>query len=278
MADNKKYYYLKLKDNFFDSDEVIILESMPDGTLYSNILLKLYLKSLKSNGRLMFNDKIPYNPTILAQLTRHTVGTVEKSLGVFEALGLIEILDNGAIFMSDIQNFIGKSTTEADRKREYRALIEEEKQTDVGQMSDKTTPELEIEKELNKDIYKNIVQISKADLNVFFEKLWKLYPNKKGKAQISDSKKKALHLIGEDKLIICIERYKTELKNDEWRKPQNGSTFFNGGYIDYLDENYEPCKAQKQSNNKFNNFDGRDYDIDDLERKMMDAQEARNGL
>ncbi len=45
MAANKKYYYLKLKDNYFDSDEIIILESMADGYKYSNILLKLYLRS-----------------------------------------------------------------------------------------------------------------------------------------------------------------------------------------------------------------------------------------
>ena len=50
MSDNKKYYYLKLRDNFFDNDDIAILESMPDGILYSNILLKLYLRSLKNNG------------------------------------------------------------------------------------------------------------------------------------------------------------------------------------------------------------------------------------
>ena len=80
MSDNKKYYYLKLKDNFFDSDEIIILESMPDGHLYSNILLKLYLRSLKNNGRLMFNERIPFNSTMLAQVTRHSVGNIEKAV------------------------------------------------------------------------------------------------------------------------------------------------------------------------------------------------------
>ena len=48
MADNRKYYYLKLKENFFDSDSIVLLEDMKDGILYSNILLKLYLKSLKN--------------------------------------------------------------------------------------------------------------------------------------------------------------------------------------------------------------------------------------
>ena len=52
MADNRKYYYLKLKENYFDEDAIVLLESMQDGILYSNILLKLYLKSLKNGGKL----------------------------------------------------------------------------------------------------------------------------------------------------------------------------------------------------------------------------------
>lgn len=162
MADNKKYYYLKLKDNFFDSDEMIILESMPDGYIYSNILIKLYLRSLKYQGRLMFNDKIPFNSTMLAQVTRHSVGDVEKSIRIFNDLGLIEVLDNGAIYLADIQNFIGESSTEADRKRGYRQRIELEKQALLtgGQMSDKcpdkNPPEIELEKdiEIEKEIKK----------------------------------------------------------------------------------------------------------------------------
>jgi predicted phage replisome organizer len=158
MADNKKYYYLKLKENFFDSDELIMLESQPDGHLYSNILLKLYLRSLKNDGKLMFNDRIPYNAEILAKVTRHNVAVVEKALFLFEELGLIEKLDNGAIYMLDIQNFIGKSSNEADRIRDYRSRINKEKQnlldgsTNVVQMYDKSTPKIELEKKLDLDI------------------------------------------------------------------------------------------------------------------------------
>lgn len=156
MADNKKYYYLKLKEGFFDSDEMIVLESMPDGYLYSNILLKLYLRSLKYHGRLMFNDRIPFNSTMLAQVTRHTVGTIEKAMKIFQELCLVDVLDNGAIYMTDIQNFIGKSSSEADRVREYRLQIESEKSNNkllsnnVQQKLYKCTPEIEIEIE-NRD-------------------------------------------------------------------------------------------------------------------------------
>ena len=156
MADNKKYYYLKLKENFYDSEEMIILQNMQDGYLYSDILMKLYLRSLKNNGKLMFKDVIPYTPSALAQVVRHQVGTVEKALRIFQDLGLIEVLDNGAIYMLDIQNFIGESSTEADRIRNYRAKIKEDKESVqmLQQMNDKSTPEIEIKKELEKEIEK----------------------------------------------------------------------------------------------------------------------------
>lgn len=153
MADNKKYYYLKLKDNFYDSEEMIILQNMPDGYLYSDILMKLYLRSLKNGGKLMFNNLLPYTPSVLAQVVRHQVGTVEKALKIFQDLGLVEILDNGAIYMLDIQNLIGKSSTEADRIREYRNKISSDKNSVqmLQQTNDKTTPEIELEIELKKE-------------------------------------------------------------------------------------------------------------------------------
>jgi predicted phage replisome organizer len=203
MSDNKKYYYLKLKENFFDSDELIMLESQPDGYLYSNILLKLYLRSLKNNGKLMFNERIPYNAEILSKVTRHNVAVVEKALYLFEELGLIEKLSNGAIYMLDIQNFIGKSSTEADRKRNYRNIITDEKTkllgdsgTNVGQMSrqmsDKYPPEIEIEKEIDIEIekereikekidYQKIVNMYN-DICISFPKITKL----------SDARKKSI--------------------------------------------------------------------------------------
>ena len=152
MSDNKKYYYLRLKDNFFDTDEMKILESMKDGYLYSNILLKLYLRSLKNDGRLVFNDRIPYSADMLSSITGHQVGTIKQALSIFKDLGLIDVLDNGAIYMLDIQNFIGKGSSEADRKREYRQRIEEERtnvQTNFRQIS---TRDRDRERDRDRDV------------------------------------------------------------------------------------------------------------------------------
>lgn len=69
MSDNRKYYYLKLKENYFDEDAIVLLESMQDGILYSNILLKLYLKSLKNGGKLQLDENIPYTAQMIVAPT-----------------------------------------------------------------------------------------------------------------------------------------------------------------------------------------------------------------
>ena len=117
MSDNRKYYYLKLKENYFDDDSIVLLESMQDGVLYSNILLKLYLKSLKHGGRLQLDENIPYTAQMIATITRQQIGTVERALQIFLKLGLVEVLDSGTFYMSNIELLIGQSSTEAERKR-----------------------------------------------------------------------------------------------------------------------------------------------------------------
>lgn len=172
MSDSKKYYYLKLKDDFFDNENMKILESMENGYIYSNIIMKMYLRSLKDNGRLMLNERIPYNPKMIAAITGHNVDHVEKAISVFLKLSLIEILDNGAIYLLDIQNYIGQSSTEADRKRMQRSRIDNEKKLldkgqcptingqMSGQMSDNPPPELELELELEQELELDIKKAS----------------------------------------------------------------------------------------------------------------------
>ena len=147
MADNRKYYYLKLKENFFDGDAIVLLENMPDGILYSNILSKLYLKSLKSSGRLQLDEHMPYTAQMIATLTltRHQIGTVERALKIFLQLGLVEQLADGLLYMTDIELMIGQSSTEAERKcaarLQNKALLPE--RTNVGHLSDTCPPERE---------------------------------------------------------------------------------------------------------------------------------------
>lgn len=127
MSDNKKYYYLKLKDTFFDSEEIKILESMENGIMYCNLYLKMCVLSLKTDGRLMFRDTIPYDPKMLASITRLPIDSIRAAIDVLRRCGLVEIADTGAIFMTDIQRLIGHGSTEGERIANYRQKIASER-------------------------------------------------------------------------------------------------------------------------------------------------------
>lgn len=111
-------------------------------------------------------------------------------------------------------------------------------------------------------------------INECFERLWKQYPNKRGKGQVSDAKKKVLYQIGEEHIQRALKRYLDGLEKDaSWRKPQNGSTFFNSGYVDYLDENYEKPPEPKPQRNPASILEcERDYDFDNLEQQLFKKQ------
>ena len=127
MAENKKYYFLKLKEDFFDQREIVVLEGSKDGVLYVNILLKLYLKSLQHNGKLLLNEMTPLSAEMIALLTRHEIGTVERAIRAFMQLGLVEVLEDNTYYMPEIQEMTGKGSSDAERKARYRRLRSEGK-------------------------------------------------------------------------------------------------------------------------------------------------------
>ena len=295
MSDSKKYYYLKLKEDFFESDEMILLESLPDGYLYSNILMKLYVRSLRNEGKLMVNDKIPYNAQMIAIVTRHQVGTVEKALSIFQELKLIEVLDNGAIYMSDIQNFIGKSSTEADRKREYRSRIEAEKTALLGQMSEQETGQMSeqtsgqmtgqmsdnsppenrdkrlenrsnniVEKESRQNTIKEIIDY----LNLKTKKNFKA-GTKATQRHISARLEEGYSLEDFKSVIDKKVREWQGTEMDQYLRPE---TLFGTKFEGYLNQSDKPVSKpiQQKSKNKFHNFEQRSYDYQALEQHFID--------
>ena len=147
MAENRKYYFLKLKEDFFDQREIVVLEGSKDGILYVNILLKMYLKSLQHNGKLLLNEQTPLSAEMIALLTRHEVGTVERAMRAFMQLGLVVVQENDIYYMPEIEQMTGKGSSDAERKARYRrqkveenTLLLEDKNTGMGQNWDNVPP------------------------------------------------------------------------------------------------------------------------------------------
>lgn len=85
------------------------------------------------------------------------------------------------------------------------------------------------------------------------ENLWKLYPVKKGKATAIKKIPKLLKKYGEEQLTRCVNRFIMDMKSEkrDIKYYMQGSTFFNSGYMDYLDENYnQDITTVKEKENK----------------------------
>ena len=270
MSDCKKYYYLKLKENFFESDDIRILESMDNGYKYSNILLKLYLKALKHNGALRLNEYIPYNAEMIATLTGHNIDTVRVALKIFRDLRLIEVLENGTIYMLDIQNFVGQSSSEADRKRLYREKIKQEQLdsgTVSGHLSDIHPPKIELEKEIeledctSKDVNSNKLQSiiqawNKLNLNKLISinvgtNRYKLLQARIKEYDI-DKVIDAISLVDKSSFLKGQNNRNWTITFDWLVKPNNFIKVLEGNYMDK--EIHNEQLTEHSSENKFANF------------------------
>lgn len=130
MSDNKKYYWLKLKEDFFDDDTISWIEEQENGKEYCLFYLKLCLKSLKTNGILVRNVGqmlIPYDAKKLGEITNTPADTVMVAMKVFENVGLVQILENGEIYMAQLKNMVGSETSKAQLMRNKRAREKQEK-------------------------------------------------------------------------------------------------------------------------------------------------------
>ena len=197
MAEIKRYYWLKLEENFFEDDTIAWIEEQENGKDYIIFYLKLCLKSMNDKGsliRYVGERLVPYDVNALAKLTNTPTDTVKVAMNLFIDIGLVKRLNTGEIYMNQINELIGSETDSAKRVRKHRAkqaLIESENIellhcNDVVTKSN-TDIEIDIDKELDKEKEKNKknkpsrhkygeyqnVLLSDQDL----EKLKNAYPN-----------------------------------------------------------------------------------------------------
>lgn len=144
-----RFYWLQLMEDFFDEDAIDWLEEQPNGKEYSLFYLKLCLKSLRTNGvliRQVGDLLIPYEPVKLAEMTKTNVDTVTVAISLLVKIGLVKILENGGLYLTQVENMIGSQSKGAFKKQQQRlsgkAIIEI---GGGGQMSAKCPPEEEKE-------------------------------------------------------------------------------------------------------------------------------------
>ena len=162
----KKYYWLKLKRDFFKRHDIRIIEEMPNGKEYLLFYLKLLVESIDHEGALRFSDTIPYNEQMLSVITNTNVDIVRSALKLFaDGLHLIEIKDDQTIYMEEVEKMIGSAVDSDVANRQRRCRERKKQQALLGvtsalqNVTDVVTNDNEsksIEKEIDTEIEKDI--------------------------------------------------------------------------------------------------------------------------
>ena len=266
----KRYYWLKLPDDFFRQKPIKKLRRIAGGDTYTVIYLKMLLVAIKQDCRLYFDGVEEDFCTELALDLDEDLDNVKVTVSFLLSQGLMVKDDEAEYLLTECDKMVGSETAGAQRVRDYRNRKALHCNTDVTpvlrdcnvekEIDTRDREESESEKEKreeieireDKDTPAHKAQRTK-DANALFEYLWNLYPKKRGKGNVSATQKKKLLKIGKDDMEQAIRNYLEEINNrgTDMKYVKNGSSFFNSGYIDYLPENYTPLPAMRRADNRY---------------------------
>ena len=259
MSEKKRYYWLKLPNTYFSQLEQKKMRKQEHGKDMQIIYLRMMLYSLGRNGCIYYQNVYDTIEEELAEEFDEDVELIKETVKYLLDNNMISVEDSN-ISIPEVDRITGSECYSAERMRRMREKkkasqcdsgvtvsddsvtgCDEENRDEILDTRNESV-ECKVKEKDNASVpdgTKKAPDKTKKEASELFEKVWALYPSKKGKGQVSDTQKKKLLKIGEEELTRAIERYKADLSRDEWRKPQNGSTFFNSGYVDYLDENWQ---------------------------------------
>ena len=264
MSENKRYYWLKLDESFFEDDTIAWLEEQENGKDYVIFYLKLALKSLKDDGRLIRyvgETLIPYDVKALAKLTNTSPDTVAVAMKTFLNIGLVSQLESGEIYLNQIEEMVGSETDVAKRVRKHRAKKAlgggEKKELLQGNADEtKSNTEKEKEKEKELEIDKDTMPSSVEHDRIPYREIVE-YLNEKTNSQYRPTSKKTQALIKAryndgfniDDFKIVIDNKTTEWYNDiNMSKFLRPETLFGTKFESYLNQKVVNNRTEYNAN------------------------------
>lgn len=125
MAENKsrRYYWLKLKEGFFEDKHIKILRVQPNGYRVVCIYLMLQLKALKTDGMIEYSRLLPSYTAELAVEIGEDESSVTEAIQLLEKFGLVELWDNDTVYLAAKKELVdyGSEGESAERTRRCRS-------------------------------------------------------------------------------------------------------------------------------------------------------------
>lgn len=153
----KRYYWLKLADDFFTSKRIKKLRSLAGGDTYTIIYLKMQLKALKTEGYLYFDGIMENFAEELALDIDESPENVKVTIQYLLSVGLMECSEDGNEFcLPYTQKLIGSETASTQRVRDFRARKKQQKalHCNADETKVKRLGNADIDIEIDKDIDK----------------------------------------------------------------------------------------------------------------------------
>ena len=170
MAEEKKKYWLKLDKDFLTKPQMLVVKGMPNGKEYIIFYLSLMLQSIETVGHLRFSRLIPYDDSMLAEITGTNIDIARSATKIFCEMGLMQIFDDGTIFMTEVPKITGKECDSADRVRLYRERKKESLPLQCNNDVTKCNDNIYIEEELYKKNINNTKEKEKENIQEKKEK------------------------------------------------------------------------------------------------------------
>ncbi|MDW5300728.1 MAG: conserved phage C-terminal domain-containing protein [Sedimentibacter sp.] len=263
MADNKKYYWLKLQDDFFKQKEIKKLRKIAGGDTYTIIYLKLQLLSLKTDGILVFEGIESNIVEELALELDEDIENVRVTWLYLEKYAVVEQINDEQFLLPKTIELIGSETSVAARVRKHREC---QKMLQCNTSETNGNTEIEIDKEIEKDIK---IYVSVIDyLNLKCNTKYKTSSNKT--KTCIDARVNENFTLEDFKTVI--DKKSLEWLNTDMAKYLRPETLFGPKFESYLNQ-IDTKPVQKKPANKFHNF----TQSDNVDLEAM-AEQRRNEL
>ena len=218
------------------------------------ILQQIHYWLLKSNNvrdgyKWVYNSYSEWNK----QFPFFSRNTMIRAFNSLEKQGLLITanynkagFDKTKWYRIDYEKLVGKRSTQNGYTSNPKWV---DGDTQNGQTNTNRLPENTTETN-NKHSASHSNALSVSQLEEEFENVWSKYPNKKGKKQAFNHykawrKSSAKHT--NEYLLERLKVYMTDLQQNSWKHPMNGSTWFNGRFDDELEvDNPKPANKYEQ--------------------------------
>lgn len=170
MGDNKRYYWIKLKTDFFNQETIDFLLSQKNGCEYIVLYQMLCLNTANNNGEMCSKIGemiVPYNVEKIVRDTKYfDFDTVTIALELFKKLGLVYEENDKILKISNFDEMVGSEVSSAKRVRKFRERKKAlQCNNDVTQEIENRDKSIDIDKENIKR--KNFIKPTLEEVNQY---------------------------------------------------------------------------------------------------------------